>query len=172
MTRGKNPGRQLQGARAKAQGQQFEARLNAAFEYYRAQGIAAIEKTPEPMRVVKNLGNGKFVAFFEKKAQADYSGVLAGGEAITFEAKYTSTGRLEQSRITPEQSKYLDERYKLCSLCYVLAGFASGRVYRVPWDVWRDMKEWFGRKYVTENDLPGYWLPEMGGWVRVLWKLC
>lgn len=31
-----------------------------------------------------------------------------------------------------------------------------GMVYCVPWDIWKTMKDHFGRKYVTEADLEKY----------------
>lgn len=160
--------RYLQGERAHASGQRFEDRLNTAFALYRRQGIADIEKTPEPMRVIKRLEGGKFVAVFEKKAQADYSGVLRGGQAVIFEAKYTSSARMEQGRVTPEQVAFLERRQALGARCWVLAGFGSGNVYRVPWVVWRDMAEIFGRRSVTEKDLRDFVVPVMGGVPMVL----
>ena len=63
MGRQKDPRHQLQGKQAKAEGRKFEERLDQSFAYYREKGFALIEKTPEPMRVTKNLGNGKFIAF-------------------------------------------------------------------------------------------------------------
>ena len=141
---------------AKQQGKRFEARLEASFEYYRLKGFALIEKTPEPMRPTKSLGNGKFIAFYEKKAQPDYAGVIKGGREIIFEAKYTGTDRLEQSRVLTSQAEYMTRHEALGARCYVLAGFRSGDVYRIPWAVWSDMKRCFGRKYVTEADLEKY----------------
>ena len=158
----------VQGQRAHAQGQRFEEILEMSFAWYRAQGLAEIEKTPEPMRVVERLGGGKFVAFFEKKAQADYAGVLAGGRAVALEAKFTSGARLEQSRITPEQGDFLEARQRLGALCFVVAGFAGGNVYRLPWVAWRDMKDVFGRKSVTEADLAEFRVPEREVWPMVL----
>lgn len=32
--------------------------------------------------------------------------------------------------------------------------------YRVPWDVWKRMKELYGRKYMKEEDLKPYQLQE------------
>lgn len=160
--------RQVQGAKSKAQGQHFEARLDAAFTYYRDQGMADIEKTPEPMHPIKNMGGGKFVAYFEKKAQADYSGVLRGGRAIVMEAKYTTTDRITQDRVTKEQANFLDGRQALGAWCFVLAGFSTGRVYRLPWVVWRDMKDAFGRKYVIEADLAEFRVPVRGAIIMVL----
>lgn len=151
-----DPRRQVTGAINKAHGKQFEQRLDAAFEYYSRRGFAAIEKTPEPLKPIRPCGNGTFVAVFTKKAQPDYKGTLKGGRSIMFEAKYTSGDRIEQSRVTEGQTEYMNQQSALGARCYVVVGFASGAVYRVPWAVWCDMKTMFGRKYVTEKDLTAY----------------
>lgn len=148
----KDPRRQLQGAVSKAQGKKFEERLDKSFAHYKAHGFAIIEKTPEPMRPTKNLGSGKFEAFFEKKAQPDYKGTIKGGRTVMFEAKFTSTDRMEQSRVLQGQADYLDRHHELGARCYVIVGFSSGAVYRFPWNIWRNLKKHFGRKYVTEAD--------------------
>lgn len=155
----KDPMRQRQGAINKARGKHFEERLDEAFAHYRDRGYAIIEKTPEPMRPTKNLGNGKFIAYFEKQAQPDYKGVIKGGRAVMFEAKFTGTDRLEQSRVLQGQAEYLDRHQRLGVRCFVVVGFASGEVYRLPWDTWQGMKERFGRKYITEADLQEYRVP-------------
>ena len=153
---GKDPLRQLLGRLSKAQGKQFEDRLDASFDYYRQHGFAVIEKTPEPMRPIRSLGRGKFEAFYEKKAQPDYKGTVKGGRTVCFEAKYTSSDHMEQSRVKENQAAYMDKLTELGARCYVLAGFGSGEVYRIPWPIWAAMKETFGRKYVTEADLTTY----------------
>ena len=154
--RKKDPRRQEQGRLAKKQGQAFEKRLDEAFRYYRDHGFAVIEKTPEPMRPAKNLGNGKFIAFYEKKAQPDYKGVMKGGRALVFEAKFTSTDRMAQERVKPKQAEYLDSHSRVGARCFIVAGFASGEVYNIPWAVWREMDKRFGHKYVTEAALEDY----------------
>ena len=153
MPKKKDPRRQLQGAVSKAQGRKFEDRLDKSFAYYRAHGFAIIEKTPEPMRPVKNLGNGRFEAFFEKKAQPDYKSTIKGGRTVMFEAKFTGADRMEQSRVLKGQADYLNQHQELGARCYVIAGFSSGAVYRFPWNIWQNMKKHFGRKYVTEADV-------------------
>ena len=149
----KDPKRQIQGAVSRAQGRRFEERLDDSFAYYADRGFAIVEKTPEPMRPTKSLGNGKFIAFFEKKAQPDYKGTIKGGRTVLFEAKFTSTDRMTQDRVGRDQSEYLSRYQRLGARCYVVVGFASGDVYRIPWDVWSNMKTFFGRKYVKETDL-------------------
>lgn len=152
----KDPKRQLIGAISKAKGKHFEERLDASFAHYRECGWAIVEKTPEPMRPTKSLGSGKFIAYFEKKAQPDYKGTLKGGRTVMFEAKFTAADRMEQSRVLQGQADYMERHAVLGARCFVLAGFGSGEVYNIPWDVWSHMKEHFGRKYVTEADLEPY----------------
>lgn len=152
----KNPLRQLQGKVSRAKGKQFENELIAACNYYREKGFADVEKTPEPMSPTKSLGAGKFIAHFEKKAQPDFKGTIKGGRSVMFEAKYTSSDRMEQSRVSADQSDYLERHHKLGARCYVIIGFDSGNVYRIPWEIWRDMKQNFGRKYVKETDIQKY----------------
>lgn len=152
----KDPRRQLIGKASKVKGQQFEARLDASFAYYALKGYAIVEKTPEPMRPTKSLGNGKFIAYYEKQAQPDYKGTIKGGRTVMFEAKFTAADRIEQSRVMLGQTDYMDRHQALGARCFVIAGFQSGNVYRVPWGDWKTMKERYGRKYATEADLEEY----------------
>lgn len=156
MIKHKDPRQQLKGKISKAKGKQFEQRLDNSFEYYKIKEFAAIDKTPEPMRPTKSLGNGKFIAFFEKKAQPDYKGTLKGGRTIMFEAKFTDKDRIEQSRVLQGQSDYMNLHSKLGARCFVVIGFGTGGVYNIPWDVWQDMKALYGRKYVKETDIQNY----------------
>jgi len=151
----------LQGRIAKFNGQRFESRIEASLEWYRAKGLAIIEKTPEPMRPVRSLGEGRFIAIFEKKAQPDYKGTLAGGRSIVLEAKYTASGKLEQSRVKAHQEVYLDKHEKLGAKCFVIGGYETGNVYMIPWSVWRQMKDLYGRKHITEDDVKQFRVPEM-----------
>ena len=50
------------------------------------------------------------------------------------------------------QPDYMNKHQLLGARCYVVIGFATGNVYRFPWEDWCNMKEIFGRKYVTEQD--------------------
>ena len=149
----KNPENQLRGQRSHAQGKWFEDCISSSLMFYERIGEAIIEKTPEPMRPTKNLGNGKFIAFYEKAAQPDYKGVLKGGSAIVFEAKFTSSDRIEQSRVTDAQEKRLNDYESMGAACFIIVGFGSGEVFRVPWSIWRRMKDFYGHKHVTPEDL-------------------
>lgn len=148
--------KRLQGLRSRAGGAGFEAEIDRALAYINGSGAALIEKTPEPMRVVRRMEQGKFVAVFTKKAQPDYKGLLDGGRAVVFEAKHTDTDRIEQDRVSKAQAEYLTQAAALGADCYVIAGFRGGGVYRVPWSMWCGMKDWAGHKYVSEKDLERY----------------
>ena len=142
----------------RAEGKAFEDKLDKAFAYYKAKGFAQIDKTPEPTKMVKRLENGKFIAVFDSKAQPDYKGTLKGGRSVMYEAKYTSSDRITDSRVTDAQRQYLTQASQLGAYCYILAGFSSGNVYKIPWEIWARMKDFYGRKYVTEEDLRQYQL--------------
>lgn len=140
-------------------GAEFERQISAACDLYRETGEADIEKTPEPMRPIRNLGDGKFIAFFEKPAQPDYTGVMRDGISVMFEAKATETDKMHQDRVTETQARKLQTNAKLGGWSFVLCQYASGRVYRIPWQKWAAMKEVWGRKYITEEDAAEYAVP-------------
>ena len=145
-----------QGRKNRAEGKAFEDKIDKAFAYYKATGYAQIDKTPEPLKVLKSLEAGRFIATIDKKAQPDYKGTIKGGRSVMFEAKFTTSDRITADRVTDEQWKYLSQAAALGAFCYILAGFSSGNVYKIPWEIWSKMKEYFGRKYVTEPDLQQY----------------
>ena len=130
-------------------GADFEELIGAACEYYRGRGVADIEKTQEEMKPIKNMGSGRFVAVYVKKAQADFKGFLRGGLAVNFEAKHTSTPRMEQDRVTPEQADRLERAFRYGAAAFVVCSFSGKDFFRVPWEVWRNMKARYGHKYIT-----------------------
>lgn len=148
--------RRYQGKVNEAQGAFFEKLIEAGCDYYRIREIADIEKTPEPMQPIKDLGGGKFIAHYTKCAQADFKGFLQGGRAVNFEAKYTDTGRMKQDRVTEEQAERLERAYQYGAWAFVLCSFASVGFYRIPWGIWRDLKGHFGHKYITPQEAAPY----------------
>lgn len=151
--------RQITGLRNRADGDTFERWISNACDYYRSKGIAHIEKTPEPMRPIQPYGDrkrGQYIAIFEKAAQPDYKGILCDGTGIMFEAKHTSTEKMQQNVVSEVQWKNLDLYEKYGAHCYVMVSMNLKRFYRVPWDVWKRMKELYGRKYMNDSDLKPY----------------
>jgi len=133
----------------KERGRLLEQIIETSCRWYEEEGKAQIEKTPEPMRVVRKLNDGAhFICVFEKKAQPDFKGTLAGGQAVIFESKFTDAGKIEQSAVTEQQAKRFDQHFKLGAKCFILVSFSLDSFCVIPWEVWREMKERYGRKYI------------------------
>ena len=164
----KNYQNQLRGARNRASGEIFERYINAACIYYEQLEKAIIEKTPEPMRVIKNMGYGKFLAHFEKKAQPDYKGTLREGKTIVFEAKHTDGDRIEQNRLTDIQFQGLEKYSALGAECFVLVSIQMEIFALVPWTIWQNMKSIYKRKYMTSEELKEYQVPFRNGVIQFL----
>lgn len=145
--------RNLLGKQNKESGIQFEELLNTACQFYLRKGVASIEKTPEPMRVIRNNKDGTMTAIFEKKAQPDFKGCLEGGKCIIFEAKHTSGSSISRSVISDRQEKYLNSYERMGALTYIMVSFSYQNFYRIPWNIFRDMKLLYGRKSLKETDL-------------------
>lgn len=97
-----------------------------------------------------------------------YSGTLKGGRSIYFEAKHTDDERIEQRRLTQEQQDDLEAHHKLGAIAFVLVSMSLTDFYRVPWPVWRDMAEIYGRKYMTHAELSRYEVPATAGFIKFL----
>lgn len=139
----------------RATGNMFEKWIESSCEYYWNMGYACIEKTPEPMIPLKPYGDrkkGQFIACFSKKAQPDFKGALCDGTCIIFDAKHTDQDRIQQSVITDKQRELLEKYEKMGAHCYVVVSIGLQRFYRVPWDVWKNMKELYGHKYMTPDE--------------------
>lgn len=168
MNEGQHYSAVMSGRRNKAAGDFWENMIEAACQHYRLKGIAEITKTPEPMRPIKPLGQGKFIAHYIKMAQPDYKGTLVGGRAIVFEAKHTDSDRLQRSVISSEQEKHLDRHAELGAECFVMVSFGFREYFKIPWEVFRDMKQNYGRKYITPEDVQNYKIRYIGGVLQFL----
>jgi len=147
----------VRGKQNRAAGQIFEEIIEAACRYYRQAGVAEIEKTPEAMKPLgRSNGKGQFLACYTKKAQPDFKGTLAGGCSVVFDAKTTSTGRIQQSVVTDEQAGDLERHSRLGAVCFIFVSFDFQHYYRIPWEVWREMKSRYGRKYLKPEDIHEY----------------
>lgn len=148
--------KQLIGSRSRSTGAAFEKLIEVSCEVYKSRGLAYIEKTPEPMRLISGADRqGKFTAIYTATAQPDYKGTLSGGRAVVFEAKHTDSDTMKQERVTPAQAEALRIHYELGALCFVLISIKD-RYFAIPWTVWDNMKNVYGRKYITASDVKEY----------------
>lgn len=158
----KNAKRQIVGRRNKAAGDLFEKWIISACDYYFGEGIACIQKTPEPVRVLSHLDNkGRFMACFIKQAQPDFKGCLMDGSCIIFDVKHTENDRINQSVVTTEQEEILDKYEKMGARCFIIVSLGMQDFYRIPWNIWKNMKEMFGHKYMAKDtELIPYKVPD------------
>ncbi|WP_461368584.1 Holliday junction resolvase RecU [Candidatus Darwinibacter acetoxidans] len=162
--------RQFRGKQSKAAGEHFEKMISRACAYYYDRNIANIEKTPEPMKVLKPMPRqpGRFIACFVKAGQPDFKGTIQGGRAIVFEAKHTDGNRIERRRLTTEQVSCLEKHNQLGALTFVVVSFGLRHFYRIPWPIWRDMKKLYGRQYLKQEEITKYKIPAPGGVIKLL----
>jgi recombination protein U len=147
--------KRFRGMRSNAQGHIFEDHIKRACRIYAAHGQAVIDKTPEPFRVLRKNSDGVFTGRFTALAQPDFQGTLKNGRSIVFEAKYTGADRIRRNVLTQEQKETLEAHRVLGACAFVVCGIQS-RFYTVPWQVWRDMKQIFGRQYLKPEDIEPY----------------
>lgn len=158
----------IKGRRNRAAGKMFEDIVTASCHRYYSDGVALIIKTPEPMKPLKAIDKGRFVACYEKKAQPDYKGTLMGGQTVIFEAKHTETDRIEQSAVTDGQYVSFEKHTQFGAICFVLVSFGFQKFYKIPWAVFRDMKSIYGRKYIKPEDIPQYRIQFTGSVLKFL----
>lgn len=162
--------RQILGLQSKRMGEIFETWIADSCDTYYREDVALIEKTPEPMRPIKpyDRRKGTFVAVYTKAAQPDFKGCLKSGQCIVFEAKHTDSDRIRQEAVTEEQSREFNRYEKMGAVCFVLVSLGLEDFYRVPWDIWKDMKVLFGHKYMDRTNLMTYRVRTEGTTIRFL----
>lgn len=134
-----------------------------------SKGVAFVEKTPEPMKPLRKPDRqGRFLACYTKAGQPDFKGTLTGGRAVVFEAKHTDSDKIDQSRLTPEQVESLTLHHKLGAAAFIMVSVGLENFYRVPWEVWRDMKQIYGRKHMKLEDLEPYRVQYIAGILKLL----
>lgn len=160
--------RSQNGALSRINGDRFEKIIEDSIAWYEEKGIVCAEKTPEPMKpLAKPDRKGRFLACFIKKAQPDFQGTLVGGRSVVFEAKHTEADRIDYSRLTDEQVKKLKKHHALGAAAFVLVSFGLRDFYRIPWEVWRDMKAIYGYKHMKQTECEPYRVQYIAGVLKL-----
>lgn len=161
--------RSQRGRQSRIMGDHFENLIAASLHWYEDKGVACIEKTPEPMKPLRAPNRqGQFLACYVKAGQPDFKGTLTGGRSVVFEAKHTDGDRIEYNRLTDEQVEKLSTHHKLGAAAFVLVSFGLQDFYRIPWEVWRDMKAIYGRKHIKQPELEPYRVQYIAGVLKLL----
>ena len=145
--------RQLQGQINRELGKNFEEQVEMICEIYKHNRLALIEKTPEPMKILKHIENGRFETVFTKSAQPDFKGTLKGGQTVVFDAKFTGADRISYHALSDHQREILAQYDELGALAFVLVGFSDGTMYHVDIKTWVNMKQIFGHKHIKQQEL-------------------
>lgn len=155
MDRGyeKNVNRQLQGRINHELGKNFEDQIESICDVYKLNKLAIIEKTPEPMKVLRHIENGLFETVFTKSAQPDFKGTLKGGQTVVFDAKFTEADKITFQALSDYQREALTNYRSLGAIAFVLVGFFDGSIYRVDIETWNNMKDIFGHKHIKKEEL-------------------
>lgn len=151
-----NPKRKIAGYNSRLTGAIFEKMVDSSLRWYAQNELAFVQKTPEPMKPIRTLGNGRFVACYTKQGQPDYKGTRRGGQAIVFDAKHTDNDKIEQSRVAEEQWEELERHHRLGAEAFILVSFGLKDIYKVPWTDWRDMKQQTGKKHLKQSEMEKY----------------
>lgn len=149
----KKPNRQLAGRISHGIGENFETEVENICSIYESKKLAKIEKTPEPMKVLRHIEDARFEAVFTKAAQPDFKGTIKGGKTVVFDAKYTESDRITYQVLSDFQRETLLKYKELGAIAFILVGFSDGAIYRIDIDTWASMKENFGRKHLKQTEL-------------------
>lgn len=158
----------MRGQHNKRAGDYFEELIARACNEYERLGVAKIEKTPEPFKIVKPMGNGKFQGYYVSQAQPDFKGVLAGGRCIVFDAKHTDGAKIEISRLSETQTETLRAYQALGAYAGVLCSFGFRRFFWLPYAVFSAAKTENGHLYWNEKDCESYEVYPMNGYINFL----
>lgn len=164
-----NVQRSRKGLESRRAGENFENLIAASLKWYEDKGVACVEKTPEPMKPLRAPNRqGQFLACYVKAGQPDFKGTLDGGRSVVFEAKHTDDDRIKYGRLTDEQVEKLSTHHKLGAAAFVLVSFGLQDFFRIPWEVWRDMKAIYGRKYIKQQECEPYRVQYISGVLKLL----
>lgn len=80
--------RSMTGARSRAEGAGFESLINSACEYYRTNGIADIEKTPEPHNASWRCGLCPLLFWSKRLLQGSVAGLVRYEKSVRQEVRH------------------------------------------------------------------------------------
>lgn len=165
----RNTIRSQRGKQSRREGEYFENLISSSLAWYKHKGLAFVEKTPEPMRPLRAPNRqGQFLACYIKAGQPDFKGTLIGGRAVVFEAKHTNKEQIDFERLTREQQDSLEEHDRLGAAAFVMVNIGLDHFFRVPWKVWKNMKQLYGHKHMKLCELEPYRIQYQNGILKLL----
>lgn len=157
--------------KAKRNGERFEHLIDVTCAHYSLRGLAHIQKTPEPFKLLKKQG-GQAIGVFTKKAQPDFTGTLKTGQSIVFEAKHTDSTNITFDRINKAQERDLTLHNHMGARALVVVSFGMKKFYAVPWPAWVYLKQNSGKKSVNQKDLVDFEISTKNGLLNLIEDIC
>ena len=154
----------LAGKHKQKNGARFESALQTAFQFVGNVFGDIVEKTPEPLRVLRRGNGNTLTAFFAKKAQPDFKGALKsqGGRAFVAEAKSTEGKAISFALVKSHQMLALSRYAGTGAAVAVIVGI-GGKIFLIPFAKWRLLPSTLGKRSATAQDLAPYeWHFEKG----------
>lgn len=120
----------------KSAGREWERYVDTEIETMNALGRGYWARSPEPIRPLRTLGDGRIEAVYAKKAEPDYYGILPGGQGLVFDAKLvTDSERFDFSRLAVHQLEAMKRCARAGGLAFVYVGrWPSQEKYILPVD--------------------------------------
>jgi penicillin-binding protein-related factor A (putative recombinase) len=107
----------------KSAGRQWERYVDTEIESMNAIALGYWARSPEPIRPLRSLGEGRIEAVYSKKAEPDYYGILPGGQGVVFDAKLvTDSDRFDFSRLAVHQLEAMKRCARAGGLAFVYVG--------------------------------------------------
>lgn len=121
-----------------AVGQGWEAQLRSWHRVYRANGLAHVVKTEAPVKVIRQMGKGRFVAVYSRKGPVDFIGAARGLGTVAFDAKHTDKSTFAVSVVPEHQRRDLDRWADQGAVTFIALRCSHG-CYVLPWERVRHM---------------------------------
>lgn len=112
-------------------GQGLERYLDELHALYRSQGRACVFRTPPPVKLLRRLDKGQFVAVHLSEGPPDYTGFV-GGRAVCFDAKECKDARWPFSHLPEHQADAFDAAQAQGAWCFIYLRL-RGADFVLPW---------------------------------------
>ena len=118
-------------------GSALENLISMANSQYKSKHIARIDKVPTPASIQGG--------FYKAKSTVDFTGVLNGGQMISFDCKETSQKSLPLKNIHQHQIDYMEDIVNLGGYAFIVVNFKCFDTYyrldfetlKQYWNVWK-----------------------------------
>lgn len=140
---------------------------------YLRDGLARIDRNYPESKQLRADGWARVIG----KGVCDYSGVIAGGKAVAFDAKECGRKSIPLDALKEHQLDHLRDVDRLGGIAFVLVAFCKARAYAVPAEHWIKAAEAAGlhrwhqradgekpaRMSIREADIPSAWGVQING---------